>query len=107
MFLFLAYLAVSSKSSLNLSLKATASCPNGCNGWYAPGPGFPWSAVRFSGFITVLVKASLPVPKQKVFGPLHITAKVEVVLFGLKSEGMLYLSGGGDFELPKAFISKI
>lgn len=57
--------------------------------------------MRLSTFTTVLPKASLPVPKANVFGPLHITAKVEVVLFGLKSEGMLYRSGDGDFELPE------
>ena len=57
------------------------------------------SAPTFSGLITVFVKASLPVPNEKVFCPFTCTAKVEVVLFGLKRDGILYLSGEGDFDL--------
>ena len=68
---------------------------------YSPGPGFDKSAPTFSGLITVFVKASLPVPNEKVFCPFTCTAKVEVVLFGLKRDGILYLSGGGDFDFPK------
>jgi len=61
-----------------------------------PGPGLRGSACKFSLLRTVLPYDSLPVPKQNVLGPLQWTAKVEVVLFGLKTVGILYASGGGE-----------
>ena len=100
MFLFLAIISGSPYWSLYFILKASASYPIGCCGLYSPGPGFDRSAPTFSGLITTFVKASLPVPNEKVLGPFTCTAKVEVVLFGLKREGILYVLGGGDFDFP-------
>lgn len=51
--------------------------------------------------MTVLPYASLPVPKAKVFGPWQWTENVDVVLLGLKTEGISYLSGDGDLVLPE------
>ena len=48
-------------------------------------------------FTTVLLKCSLPAPKQKLFFPLLCTEKVEVVLSGLNKEGILYDVGDGEF----------
>ena len=70
---------------------------------YAPGPGSLGSGWSFSTWITYLWRSSLLAPKQYVTSPFTWTANVDVVLFGLKTVGMLYLSGDGllSFKIKK------
>lgn len=79
MFFFLAIIAGSPYSSLDLIENFNASVPIGLSGLYSPGPG---------DFVFVLANASRPAPKEYVL-PLQCTAKVEVVWFGLNRVGIL------------------
>lgn len=62
---------------------------------YVPGPGRLGSGYSFSTWMTYLWSSSLLAPKQNVTSPFTWTENVDVVLSGLNTVGMLYLSGEG------------